>query len=68
MNKPQHPDAVVIHSLGGPAKVAELLGLDKQQGGVQRVSNWLKRGIPASVKVEHQSIFLRKRRQPAKAA
>ena len=68
MNKPQHPDAVVIRSLGGPAKVAELLGLDKQQGGVQRVSNWLTRGIPASVKVEHQNIFLRKRRKAVQAS
>jgi hypothetical protein len=51
-------DAQIIARLGGPAKVAELLGYDKSDGGIQRVCNWLKRGIPARVKVEHPDLFM----------
>ncbi|MDE1999934.1 MAG: hypothetical protein KGI52_13540 [Burkholderiales bacterium] len=50
-------DAKLIESLGGPSKVAELLGYDKD-GGVQRVHNWIERGIPPKVKLEHPEIFL----------
>jgi hypothetical protein len=52
-------DAQLIAELGGPAKVAELLGYDKADGGIQRVCNWLKRGIPARVKVERPDLFMR---------
>jgi hypothetical protein len=51
-------DAALIDTLGGPTKVAELLGYSKEQGGVQRVSNWRTRGIPPKVKLEHPEIFL----------
>jgi hypothetical protein len=54
-------DKELIAQLGGPAKVAELLGYDKH-GGVQRVHNWIARGIPASVKVEFPHIFMIPRR------
>jgi hypothetical protein len=54
------PDKELIETLGGPAKVAELLGYDKE-GGAQRVNNWLTRGIPARVKLDHPEIFLRER-------
>lgn len=50
-------DKELIETLGGAAKVAELLGYDKQ-GGVQRVHNWLSRGIPPKVKLEYPRIFL----------
>lgn len=50
-------DAELIQSLGGPAKVADLLGIDKN-GGVQRVFNWLSRGIPPKVKLERPDLFL----------
>lgn len=50
-------DRKLIEDLGGPTKVAELLGYEKY-GGVQRVHNWLSRGIPAKVKVEHPDLFL----------
>lgn len=50
-------DSDLIKSLGGPAKVAELLGYEKQ-GGVQRVQNWLTRGIPAHVKVRRPDLFM----------
>lgn len=46
----------LIERLGGPAKVAEMLGF-KKSGGVQRVQNWKERGIPASVILDHQSVF-----------
>lgn len=50
-------DKVRIERLGGPARVAELLGFDKL-GGTQRVHNWTARGIPAKVKLEHPELFL----------
>lgn len=50
-------DRKLIESLGGPAKVAERLGYEKD-GGVQRVQNWMARGIPSKVKVDHPKIFL----------
>lgn len=52
-------DRQLIVDLGGPAKVAELLGYDKDAGGVQRVHNWLARGIPPRVKLERPDLFLR---------
>jgi hypothetical protein len=51
------PDKQLIDDLGGPTKVAELLGYDKH-GGVQRVQNWTTRGIPPKVKLEHPELFL----------
>lgn len=51
-------DAKLIEQLGGPAKVADLLGFDKASGGVQRVHNWTTRGIPSKVKVKYPHIFM----------
>ena len=51
-------DRTRIERLGGPAKVAELLGYEKD-GGTQRVHNWLTRGIPAKVKLERPDLFVR---------
>lgn len=50
-------DRELIDRLGGPAKVAELLGFDKK-GGIQRVHNWKERGIPPAVKLAYPNIFL----------
>ena len=50
-------DAERIAMLGGPAKVAKLLGLDAE-GGTQRVHNWIARGIPPRVKLERPDLFL----------
>jgi hypothetical protein len=50
-------DKQLIEALGGPAKVAELLGLPKY-GGVQRVQNWTNRGIPYEMKVRHPALFM----------
>lgn len=62
-------DAERIESLGGPTQVAELLGYDKAKGGVQRVQNWITRGIPSKVKLDHPHIFLGPvRRAEVKAA
>lgn len=66
-------DAELIKTLGGPTKLAARLKFDKEKGGVQRVQNWIKRGIPSKVKLEHPSLFLSKsatgpapKSQPAK--
>lgn len=53
----KHPDAELITALGGPAKVAKLLGYDTQKGGVQRVQNWMTRGIPALLRYQRQDVF-----------
>lgn len=50
-------DCEIIDGLGGPAKVAELLGYDKHNG-TQRVHNWTTRGIPPKVKLERPDLFL----------
>ncbi|MBT9495348.1 MAG: hypothetical protein IV107_24005 [Paucibacter sp.] len=60
MNTNITPDAQLIEDLGGAAKVAALLGFDKTKGGVQRVHNWIDRGIPAAVKVAYPEIFMRR--------
>lgn len=65
MEATHHSDAQLIADLGGAAKVAELLGLDKGKGGVQRVHNWIARGIPAAVKLAHPALFLRQQAAPA---
>jgi len=61
-------DAELIRQLGGPAALAQRLGYDKANGGVQRVQNWLKRGIPPAVKVAHPDIFLTATPAPQPAA
>ncbi|MXS85311.1 hypothetical protein ABO04_05095 [Nitrosomonas sp. HPC101] len=50
-------DRKLIESFGGPARVAELLRY-KKKGGTQRVHNWMTRGIPSKVKLDHPDIFL----------
>lgn len=56
-----------IKSLGGAAKVAQLLGYSKEKGGIQRVHNWMTRGIPYKVKVEHPDLFLSSQKNSALA-
>jgi hypothetical protein len=60
MNTKKHKDAKLILSLGGVAEVAKLIGVHQKKGGVQRVFNWLTRGIPAQVKVDFPHLFLNK--------
>ena len=50
-------DRELIERLGGPTRVAELLGWPKY-GGAQRVQNWLSRGIPPAVKVKWPDLFM----------
>lgn len=52
-----HADKAVIDALGGPAEVARKLGLDPSAGGVQRVFNWTRRGIPDAIRWQHREIF-----------
>lgn len=48
-------DRAVIDDLGGPTAVARRLGW--YPGGVQRVSNWRNRGIPALVRLQRPDLF-----------
>jgi hypothetical protein len=49
-------DKRIIEELGGPARVAQILGYNKH-GGVQRVQNWTVRGIPAKVRLTRPDLF-----------
>ena len=49
-------DAQIIDDLGGPVKVAALLGF-KADIGTQRVQNWKTRGIPAAVRLQYLDLF-----------
>jgi hypothetical protein len=59
MPKSLEADRALITALGGPSKVAELLGYPKE-GGVQRVQNWKRRGIPSAVKLERPDLFAKR--------
>lgn len=50
-------DAELIDKLGGPSRLAEILGFDRE-GGAQRVHNWKERGIPAKVKLMRPDLFI----------
>lgn len=56
-------DKQLILSLGGVNAVAKLLKYDLKKGGIQRVSNWMTRGIPAQVKVDFPQYFMKKTRK-----
>jgi hypothetical protein len=49
-------DRDLIALLGGPAALARRLGFSS----LQRVHNWLTRGIPPSIKLAYPKIFLKK--------
>jgi hypothetical protein len=57
MNKFNNP-SLIIAALGGQTKVARALGF-RDESGVQRVNNWLKRGIPARIILDHMDYFER---------
>ncbi|GLR26531.1 hypothetical protein GCM10007875_16210 [Limnobacter litoralis] len=59
-------DKEIIQRLGGPSEVAELLNFDKKKGGVQRVQNWLTRGIPAKIKLDYPHLFLSEHQSQSK--
>jgi hypothetical protein len=48
-------DQELIRRLGGPTALARLLGYQDSR----RVHNWIKRGIPASIKLAYPKIFLK---------
>jgi hypothetical protein len=54
----KNTDKQLIESLGGATQVAKLLNYDLSKGGAQKVHNWISRGIPSKVKVEHPELFL----------
>lgn len=62
-----YPDAEIISHLGGPSALARRLGLTDRYA-TQRVSNWIKRGIPAAIRLKYRSVFDRAERAIAKRA
>lgn len=52
-----HPDADLIEALGGAAEVARRLGFNPADGGVQRVQNWKRRGIPKLLRYQRPDVF-----------
>lgn len=54
MDKQIEQDKLLLKSLGGYSEVARML-----ETSPQRVFNWSRRGIPASVKLEHKELFLK---------
>lgn len=62
-------DKELISKLGGATAVARLLGYPPPDGA-RRVHNWLRRGIPASVKVQRPDLFMQGKApaEPAAAA
>lgn len=53
LNKKLHSDYELIQSLGGTTALAEILGYS-----VQRVQNWVLRGIPPLEKLKHSDLLL----------
>ena len=47
----------LIEAAGGDKPFAALLGLTGRPGFQQRVNNWKRRGIPASVVLEHLEVI-----------
>lgn len=65
-----HHDAELISHMGGATKLATRLGYDPEKGGIQRVQNWKKRGIPPLVERDNPWITRVRRalsRKPAHA-
>jgi hypothetical protein len=60
-----HEDAQIIKFFGGPAALARKLELNERHA-TQRVSNWIKRGIPPAIRVKHRRIFDKAERALAK--
>lgn len=60
-------DAEIISHFGGPSSLAKRIGLTDRYA-TQRVSNWIKRGIPAAIRLKHRAIFDKAERAIAKQA
>lgn len=54
-------DAELIKSIGA-ANLARILGFN-DSGGVQRVHNWISRGIPARMRLARPDVFARLEKQ-----
>lgn len=68
MKKPTkrlHADSKLIAALGGPTALAKKMGMDPSAGGVQRVQNWMTRGIPSAVKWDYRHVFAEAPTKPA---
>lgn len=60
--------AKVIAAAGGDAAFAKMIGLDPTAKGIcQRVNNWKRRGIPATVVLENLKTIRQLEKQAANA-
>lgn len=55
--KTPHPDKAIIDAHGGAAELARELGFDTSAGGVQRVYNWMWRGIPDAIRWKYRDVL-----------
>jgi hypothetical protein len=53
----------LIDAAGGDKPFAERLGLTDRRGYQQRVNNWRRRGMPASVVLDHLDVIREIQRQ-----
>jgi len=60
-------DKELIQSLGGASALARELGYEMPDGA-RRVHNWIRRGIPAHVKVDRPDLFMRREETNPSAA
>lgn len=63
-----HESRKIIEAAGGDRAFARLLGLELHPGVQQRINNWKRRGIPASVVLSHFEAIDRLRSLTANAA
>jgi beta-phosphoglucomutase-like phosphatase (HAD superfamily) len=63
-----HDSRKIIEAAGGDRAFARLLGLELRPGIQQRINNWKRRGIPASVVLSHFEAIDRLRSLTAKGA
>jgi hypothetical protein len=55
----------MIAAAGGDSAFARIIGIAEDDGALQRVNNWKRRGIPAGVFLEHYEALSKLRAETA---
>lgn len=58
----------LIDAAGGDAAFAKLLGIENEEGVIQRVNNWKRRGMPSAVELDHYETIRKLKRSTSQAA